>query len=470
MRLGKKYYFRYGIEFVDVLTVILCWALFYDRYNISGEWFVRSEVSIDPFFWKSIALIMVLWLVVARCAGFYVSRRGESLISEWFDIFKVTLYVIVITAVVGVYFKWYEGDLRYLALVYCSTCLALILQRLLIRGFLGYLRRLGYNLRRVAIVGAGEFGRDVARRINEHPSMGFKFIGYFEDNAEVKKIIPGSEVLGGIDEVEDGLKRYDVNKLIIALPFSSYTVCERVLSECMPHFVDISIVPDIFQYQLINQSIQDLGGIPMINLVRSPQEGISGLIKRSFDVLLALIFLSASLPILLLAAVMIKIDSRGPLLFKQERVGLNGKNFYLLKFRSMYVHNPEIANNEQAKKRDSRITRVGRVLRKMSIDELPQFINVLKGDMSVVGPRPYLQSLSDEYSGSHTFFYKRNMVKPGITGLAQIKAWRGEVTNEKQIHDRTEYDIEYICNWSLWLDIRIVLNTIFKGGFLARRT
>ncbi len=225
----------------------------------------------------------------------------------------------------------------------------------------------------------------------------------------------------------------------------------------------IRLVPDIFGFQLLNYSMSEIAGIPVLDINASPMEGINRLIKAIEDRVLALVILVLISPLVLVIAIMVKLSSPGPVLFKQKRHGWDGKPINVYKFRTMVVHEDVEGQVTQASKNDKRVTRIGAFLRRTSLDELPQFYNVLQGRMSIVGPRPHAMAHNELYKDQVEAYMQRHRVKPGITGWAQINGWRGETDTLDKMQRRVEYDLYYIENWSLWLDLKIIFLTIFKG-------
>jgi putative colanic acid biosynthesis UDP-glucose lipid carrier transferase len=267
-------------------------------------------------------------------------------------------------------------------------------------------------------------------------------------------------VIGPLDQILAIIDRHDVRTVYFAIPLGESDLIEDMYFQLLDRYVAIHWVPDIFSMLLVNHSVREMAGLPVLTLSETPLTGTRLLLKAAEDFVLSALILIVVSPLLLVIAFAIKLDSPGPVFFKQSRNGWSGKTFSIWKFRSMFVHTPEPGELKQATRNDPRVTRVGSFLRKSSLDELPQLLNVLGGSMSLVGPRPHAVQHDAEYSQRIDSYFARHNIKPGITGLAQVRGFRGETTNIEQMQQRVEADIEYINNWSLWLDFTILLRTL----------
>lgn len=353
-----------------------------------------------------------------------------------------------------------------------ALCSKLVLYTLLIFGPLFIAGKIGFLLlrrsrraklieyTRVVIVGAGPVGRELANIMGDRLSMGFRVVGFFDD-----KITKSSEdlyVIGKVSECLDYVKRHKINEIYCALPDRAINKINKLMREADKEMIRFKLVPDVKDYFKKNVNVTMLGHFPVISPRSEPLENISNMMfKRMFDVVFSLVVMvfvmSWLLPII---AILIKLESKGPVFFKQPRSGKNNKAFYCLKFRSMYVNGN--ANVAQAVKNDSRVTKIGAFIRKTSIDELPQFFNVLAGDMSVVGPRPHMLRHTREYSAIIDEFMVRHFLLPGITGWAQVNGLRGETSEEGSMEARVKADIWYMENWSMFLDFKIVFLTVWQ--------
>ena len=346
--------------------------------------------------------------------------------------------------------------------MYKPSLAFLILERFMLREVLRFFRSKGYNVRRVLIIGAGELGERVAKKINDSSWTGLEISGFLDDSVDVGASIQGAKVLGRIRDINKITNELDIDQVFIALPAKSYEKTTYVVEKLRDEVITVRIVPDIYHAVTLYGGIEEFNGLPLINLTDSKMYGWNVIVKRIADVAFSSLVLSLLSPIMLTIALIIKLTSSGSVIFKQKRYGLDGKEIKVYKFRSMTVceDGPDVP---QARKGDARITRFGSFLRRTSLDELPQFINVLQGRMSVVGPRPHAVAHNEQYRKLVKSYMLRHKVKPGITGWAQVNGWRGETDTLDKMEKRVEYDLYYIENWSPWLDVKIVWLTIWKG-------
>ena len=331
----------------------------------------------------------------------------------------------------------------------------------------------------VIIVGEGQLASYLEHKISANPWMQQRVIGHVSIEEESKKKKKSHKFksnefestktisLGTASDLLQLIDLHAITTVYIVTPLESSTVLERLYFLLLDKHVSIHWIPDIFSLRLINHSVREIAGIPVLTLSETPLTGISKLSKAIEDKVFSFIILLLISPILLMVAIAIKLDSPGPVFFRQNRTGWNGKKFSIWKFRSMYAGQQvvEVEELQQAQKNDPRITKVGAFIRKISLDELPQLFNVLTGEMSLVGPRPHAVQHDESYSRRVTDYYVRHNIKPGITGLAQVRGFRGETKDLDLMTKRIESDIEYINNWSVWLDIAILVRTttVFSG-------
>jgi putative colanic acid biosynthesis UDP-glucose lipid carrier transferase len=342
---------------------------------------------------------------------------------------------------------------------------------LLFRIFFGQLLRIvrarGWNHRKIVIVGAGELGRSVARNLKEATWTGLDIAYFVDDAPELRgSVIDGIEVRGDIsylNNITTTNKTKAIDEIWIALPLRAENRVKEVLYILRHSTATIRFIPDIFGFNLLNHSITQISGIPVLDVSASPMVGLNRVVKAIEDRVIAAIILVLISPVLILIAVCLKMSSPGPILFKQKRHGWDGKTIKVYKFRSMVVHN-ECGNKvTQACKNDVRITKLGKFLRQTSLDELPQFFNVLQGRMSIVGPRPHAIPHNEEYKDQIEAYMRRHKVKPGITGWAQVNGFRGPTDTLEKMKKRIEYDLFYIENWSLGMDLKIIFLTLYRG-------
>jgi putative colanic acid biosysnthesis UDP-glucose lipid carrier transferase len=415
---------------------------------------------------------VVLIVFVFPSFGIYRSWRGVDLYKE---LQNITFAWITVTAFLNVIlFLFSRGEDPYLTgpfslfsqkafLIWAmGVYITIALFRILLRFLLRWLRRRGYNKKWAVIVGAGTIGRRLSALLARNIGLGYKVVAFFDDDPEKKgQVIDGAPVLGSIQGMPAFLKENDVDCVFITLSFGHRNGLEKVFSYLNNFACEIKMIPDLFGYFLLNYSISQVGGLPAINV----REGLSGadvVIKWVEDKVVALSLLIILAPLMSLIAFAIWIDSCGPIIFKQRRYGLNGREINVYKFRTMSV----MENGRsviQTRKDDPRVTRVGRILRKCSLDELPQLINVVQGRMSLVGPRPHAVAHNEQYRKLVRYYMLRHIFKPGITGWAQVNGLRGETESTGHMERRVKYDLDYINNWSLSFDIKILVLTLFKA-------
>ncbi|MDN7907926.1 undecaprenyl-phosphate glucose phosphotransferase [Burkholderia diffusa] len=403
-------------------------------------------------------------LVLFPVFGVYESWRGRSMLRL---IGKISLAWLVVQACgIILMFSLHRVDvISRLWFVYWTaiTGAALIASRIVTHMALRSVRRVGLNLRSVAVVGYGQHCHQVVRKLDESPASGFRASAILDLRPLADVAHSSVPTFIDFDRFAAHVRDGGVQEIWLALPLSEEATILRFVNEFGQDLVNIRFIPDVRSVALFDGAMIDLVGAPAINLVASPLPHRAMLQKEIFDRLFAVLALLALLPVLGVIAIAVKLSSPGPVFFKQFRKGADGREFEILKFRTMRVHVEEAGVVTQATKTDTRITRVGRFLRRTSLDELPQFVNVLRGDMSVVGPRPHAIEHDRLYQKVVDGYIHRYRIKPGITGWAQVNGYRGETDRLEKMQKRVEYDLYYLRNWSFSLDMRIVAATIVNG-------
>jgi exopolysaccharide biosynthesis polyprenyl glycosylphosphotransferase len=336
--------------------------------------------------------------------------------------------------------------------------LFVITGRTLIRAIVERRHREGRGLDRVLIAGSGDLARAVMERMRaHHDELGFRIAGYLRNGEEAS--LDGLPCLGSIDDAEEIIEKNGIDHVFVALPHASSTAMMALLDRLTRVCVSIHVVPDLLQFMVLRARVEDIDGLPTINLSETPLEGWSRFLKRAFDLVVAMAALIVLSPLMLAVAIAIWVEDRGPIFYRQVRMGLDGKPFEIVKFRSMRVGAETQSGAVWAEKDDPRRTKIGRVIRAWSLDELPQLWNVLVGDMSVVGPRPERPQFVEQFRAEFPHYMLRHKVRAGMTGWAQVHGWRGNTS----VRMRIEHDLYYIENWSLGLDVKILFMTLLHG-------
>jgi putative colanic acid biosysnthesis UDP-glucose lipid carrier transferase len=371
----------------------------------------------------------------------------------WLVLFAILLMIGYATKTSDLYSR------RVLLTWFVVTPPAIVLGKLLAYRLFLPLARSAERGRRVVIAGANELGKTLATRIKGDPGMDMQLVGFFDDrSADRLGDLPDGRLLGGLTELPDYVRSHQVDVIFIALPIRNVQRVSELIDELFDTTVSIYFLPDIFVFDLIQSRATDIGGMPAIALCETPFYGPSGVVKRVSDIIISAALLVLS-PLLLLLALAIKLTSPGSVIFKQRRYGLDGEEITVYKFRSMRV-SEDGEKVTQASRDDPRITPIGKILRRFSLDELPQLFNVLQGRMSIVGPRPHAVAHNEEYRALIKGYMLRHKVRPGITGLAQINGYRGETKDLEDMRKRVEYDLDYLRHWSLGLDLSIIFRTV----------
>jgi len=438
---------------MDLLIVVATGVLAYAGYFESWDLPLRYQVAI--------LVAGLLALLVFPAFGIYRFSRARGGLQIARQVSGAWTSVVVLVIVVGFITKTsVEFSRIWLGAWALGVLSALILSRGAFQIAIRWLTRHGRNLRRVVVVGAGALGQDVVRRLAEAPWTGVRVLGFFDDNPElVGQTVQGLKVYGPPACLAAVIGELEAEEVWLALPLRAEDRVRAIMHELRHSTLAVRFVPDIFGFQLLNHGFSDVAGIPVMDLHASPMVGINRIAKAIEDRVLAAIILVLVSPLLVLLAIGVKLSSRGPVFFSQERVSWNGRPFVMLKFRSMPVDAESDSGAVWAKPDEKRATPFGKFLRRTSLDELPQFINVLKGDMSIVGPRPERPVFVERFKDEVPNYMKKHLVKAGITGWAQVNGWRGDT----DLCRRIEYDMQYIENWSLWFDLKIIFLTLFRG-------
>jgi Undecaprenyl-phosphate glucose phosphotransferase len=406
--------------------------------------------------------------------GIYRLRRGRSRVDDFFAVFVGSILSVCLGIGATLYVQVYyvpetlkdKGIYEISQLVWAMFLVLNVgltyASRELVREALERRWKAGIGLKRVLIAGAGELGRIVADKVLEHRELGYKVVGFVDDRAGGDHLgYRGLPLLGTLSEASEILQRERIDQLYIALALDEHVKMVSLVESANREIVDIKVVPDLVQVIALRARLEELDGIPIINIHDVPLKGFNTVLKRAIDVLITTAALLVLSPIIGLIAGLVRLTSTGPSFFRQERMGLDGKRFFVWKFRSMYDGAERETGPVWAREDDPRCTPLGRLLRRFSLDEIPQLWNVLTGDMSLVGPRPERPFFVEQFKQRIPQYMLRHKVKAGLTGWAQVNGWRGNTSLEKRI----EYDLYYIENWSVSLDFKILWLTLIKGFF-----
>lgn len=378
--------------------------------------------------------------------------------------FSVISLLILLFATCLIFLNVWDVLATFLVVYYVSTIVVFSCWRVFVRMLLKFYRRKGYNFKRVVIVGAGKNGMELYRAMRDDISSGFNILGFFDDNLALRDILPS--YLGTTDKVEEFAIAKDIDEIYCTLPGTNDEKILRMLNFAEKQMIRFYIVPEFYRNVKKSMVMEFLESVPLLTIRREPLQAFyNRALKRSFDLVFSSVVLCTIFPILyVLIGFLIKRSSPGPIFFKQKRTGLYGHDFECYKFRTMRVNDQ--ADTMQAVKDDPRKTKIGDFLRRTNLDEFPQFINVFKGDMSVVGPRPHMLKHTEQYSALIDKYMVRHLVKPGVTGWAQVTGYRGETKTLEQMEGRVKRDVWYIENWTFFLDLKIIVVTLvnmFRG-------
>ncbi|HHR8108001.1 TPA: undecaprenyl-phosphate glucose phosphotransferase, partial [Klebsiella pneumoniae] len=405
-------------------------------------------------------IVLVIFQMVGGITDFYRSWRGVKISAELKLILKNWFLSYVLALGIISLFHDFDLNIRVAAIWFIVVTIGFVLCRSLIRVGAGILRRLGYNTRRVAVVGSLPAGINLLKSFAEEPWMGFIVLGYY--NSEPLTSVSDINFCGNFDKLIIDARDGKIDRIYIAMNMQEEAKIKKIVQQLTDTTCSVLLIPDIFTFNILQARTEEINGVPVVPLFDTPLSGINMIFKRLEDIIVSTVILLLISPVLLIISVAVKFSSPGPVLFRQLRYGMDGKPIRVWKFRSMRVmENDE--NVVQATKNDIRVTKVGKFLRSTSLDELPQFFNVWCGQMSVVGPRPHAVAHNEQYRALIQGYMLRHKVKPGITGLAQINGWRGETDTLEKMEKRIEYDLLYIRGWSIWLDLKIIFLTVFKG-------
>ncbi|GMR04380.1 MAG: undecaprenyl-phosphate glucose phosphotransferase [Thermodesulfobacteriota bacterium] len=444
----------------DIIIILSSWVFsYYVRFN-SGLFPVDKGVPPIHGYLLLLIPIMIIWAVAFKGFSLYRPKRIGSHAAEVFTIAKASVASVIILITFSFFLRQYEFSRLVFLLFTFFNIVVLSFERIVFREILRFIRKKGYNLRYALIAGTGESARILLTKLEKHPEVGIKVVGIVSgDEEDLGSRIKGVRVIGLYEDINGIISRESIDKVFMALPWDEHSKVVDILRFIGDETVDIMVIPDVYEFVTLRGGVEEFDGIPIMNLRHSPLYGWNLIVKRTADIMLSGFFILTLAPLMAIIAILIKLSSPGPVFYRQERMGIDGVIFHMLKFRSMRTDAERETGAVWSRKDDPRRTRIGAFLRKTSLDEIPQFFNVLKGDMSLVGPRPERPVFITEFRKKIPKYMLRHKVKAGVTGWAQVNGWRGNT----DINKRIEHDLYYIENWSFFFDLKIVCLTIWKG-------
>ncbi|MDF2756780.1 MAG: putative Undecaprenyl-phosphate glucose phosphotransferase [Nitrospira sp.] len=450
--------FLQSVLFLFDLTVICaCWIASYHLRFLEGLAPVDKGVPPLDIYLSLLLPIVFVWGLSFRAFNLYRPRRMGSHVAEFFDIAKANTLSVLVLVALTFFVRQFEYSRLVFFYFWILNLVTLGFSRMAFREGLRFIRKQGFNQRHCLIVGAGKLGQRVARLIAIHSEFGIKVQGYLTRHPnKLGRTYEGITVTGLYSEIEKYAPALDI--VFLCLPPDEEQGAEKMLQFLATTTIEVKVIPSIYEFITLRAEAEMFEGLPVITLQGSPLYGWNVVLKSITDFVGAAVALTLTAPLMVVIALAVKLTSPGPVFYRQERMGIDGKPFMMLKFRTMHIHQPG-DTVLLTPKDDPRITTVGRLLRKTSLDELPQFLNVMKGEMSIVGPRPERSWVVEEVRKQIPLYMLKHKMKAGITGWAQVNGWRGDTSLDKRI----EYDLYYIEHWSVWFDVKIALLTIWRG-------
>ncbi|MBU2512124.1 undecaprenyl-phosphate glucose phosphotransferase [bacterium] len=452
----------------DIFIVGFCWNIaYYVRFywlnipipllGIEIPYVNPEEIPRYKEYFNATGVVVIAAAICFVYGKMYNPKRISQYKGELRAVLKSNIFLFIVLLGLTFYYRRFSYSRIQSLYFFLLTVGCIGSLRISVRLFLSYLRRTGKNLRRILIIGSGKTAVTFIKKVHDNKRLGFDVIGFsYVDDGNCQVSLP---FLGNFEELPHILEKKAIDQVFICLDSNQQSHLEEINHQLAEQVVDIHIVPDIYHTLNINPEVLDLDGMPVIALRQSTIEGWNMIFKRAFDLVGATIAIIVLLPVWIILPILIKLTSPGPVFYLQERMGLDGKSFNMIKFRSMRIDAEEETGAVWARKDDDRKTLIGAFIRKTSLDEIPQFLNVMRGSMSLVGPRPERPVFIKEFKKQIPNYMLRHKMKAGITGWAQVNGWRGNTSLEKRI----EYDIYYLTHWSILFDIKICFMTLFTG-------
>jgi len=428
------------------------------RFLPSFTQLIPAQYGVPPFeeYLYSSLVVIPVWLLLFQSRGLYRPRRASSFSDEFFAVVRIIIVGMLVVMAGAFLYRSFSYSRIVFGIIGITTVVFISIGRFAIMKFEKWWYSKGNDLKRVIIAGTSSASKVVFQSLTFNRSLGYEALGYCSINGRPKKTMSRIPCLGSISSVPDLIISNKVDVVLIALNEEEHTYLYDLVRNCQGLNVEMMMVPDILELMTSLVQIKHIEGIPFLGIKSPALSTWNFIIKRAFDLIFAFSILILASPLILIIAILIKLDSKGPIMYFQERIGLNGEVFRVIKFRSMQTDAEQASGPVWSKKHDMRATRTGKILRRFSLDELPQLVNVIKGDMSIVGPRPERQHFVEQFKKEIPRYLERHRVRTGMTGWAQVNGLRGNAS----ITERTKHDIYYIENWSLTFDVKIILKTI----------
>ncbi len=451
-------YFNGLLVLLDAMVVVVTYLLAHFLW-VSQKTPDTGVLAVEIYY-SALIIIVPAYLILYNTFELYTPKRMSKSVYELFNIIQANVCGLLLIMVVLFAVKQQDFSRGVIGLFFFLNTVAGYSMRRGVRFCLRFARKKGYNLKHILLVGYSRAAEAYIDKLQANPQWGYVVNGILDDEIPRGTKYRGVKVIGDIDNLELILPENKLDEIAITLSLESYGRLENIVKICEKSGVHTKFIPDYNRVIPTRPYLEDLGGLAVVNIRRVPLTNTANMIaKRAMDVIGAVIAIILSSPLMLIVAIGVKVTSKGPLIFKQERVGLHNKPFMMYKFRTMEVQPVEEEKLGWTKKHDPRVTKIGRILRKTSLDELPQFFNVLKGDMSMIGPRPERPHFVEKFKEEIPRYMIKHQVRPGITGWAQVNGYRGDTSIRKRI----EFDLYYIENWTVGFDLKILFLTFFKG-------
>ncbi len=445
---------------LDAIVIIVSYLLAY-YIRIGSPIFPEVAQGLSfGYYILALAVLTPFYLVLYSVCQLYVSKRLQGRRQELVNLVKANTIGIAVFIIVLFILEWTHFSRQMMFIFYCINIVLGTLERNALRYVLNSMRARDYNLKHIMLVGYSRAAEGYIDRLRETPELGYRIHGILDNLKSIGTVYKGIEVIGDLGELERILEENSLDEIVITLGLSEYDYLESIVAQCEKSGVHTKFIPDYNNIIPTKPYTEDFMGLPVINIRNVPLTNIGNkIIKRGFDIVIGILAAIIFSPVMIVTAILVKCTSKGPIIYAQDRVGLHNRPFRMYKFRSMEVQREQDEKGKWTQKNDPRVTKVGKVIRRLSIDELPQLFNVIKGEMSLVGPRPERPFFVEKFKEEIPRYMVKHQVRPGMTGWAQIKGYRGDTSIRKRI----ECDLYYIENWTLGLDIKIMFLTVFRG-------